>query len=118
MTAAIGISPELAAPDPFASLTPRHHGAIAADPPWTFYVRSSNGEGRSASQHYRTMGLEALLQLPVAESGIIRRMALSLEYRTTLATGASFTGTLGFQLFGLRIRLGENQSDRRRRAFA
>jgi N6-adenosine-specific RNA methylase IME4 len=66
MTAAIGISPELAAPDAFASLTPGHHGAIAADPPWTFYVRSSNGEGRSASQHYRTMGLEALLQLPVA----------------------------------------------------
>ena len=40
---------------------------ILADPPWRFLTRSKAGEGRSASQHYRTEDLEAIKSLPVAE---------------------------------------------------
>jgi N6-adenosine-specific RNA methylase IME4 len=42
------------------------YGAILADPPWTFKVRSEKGEGRSASQHYGTMDLDAIAGMPVA----------------------------------------------------
>lgn len=40
---------------------------ILADPPWRFSVRSPKGEGRSASQHYSVMTLDALSALPVAD---------------------------------------------------
>jgi N6-adenosine-specific RNA methylase IME4 len=42
-------------------------GAVLADPAWSFAVRSPKGEGRSASQHYACMTLEAIAALPVAE---------------------------------------------------
>jgi len=42
------------------------YGAILADPPWHFAVRSPKGEGRSASQHYGTMSLAEIEALPVA----------------------------------------------------
>lgn len=41
--------------------------AILADPPWHFAVRSPKGEGRSASQHYGIMTIEALAALPVPQ---------------------------------------------------
>jgi N6-adenosine-specific RNA methylase IME4 len=41
--------------------------AILIDPPWRFAVRSPKGEGRSASQHYACMTLDAVAALPVAE---------------------------------------------------
>jgi N6-adenosine-specific RNA methylase IME4 len=41
-------------------------GAILADPPWRFAVRSPKGEGRSACQHYPTnLTLDELATLPV-----------------------------------------------------
>lgn len=44
------------------------YGAILADPPWSFRVWSKNtGQGRSAEAHYRTMDLDAIKALPVAE---------------------------------------------------
>lgn len=43
------------------------YGAILADPPWRFAVRSPKGEGRSASQHYSTMTLADIMALPVAD---------------------------------------------------
>src|SRR5262245_34478247 len=53
--------------DPFAGLARNHWRVIAADPPWTYKVRTPAGEGRSASRHYKTMGLGELTQLPVKE---------------------------------------------------
>lgn len=43
------------------------YGAILADPPWDFKVRSSKGEGRSASQHYKIMKLADIKAIPVAD---------------------------------------------------
>lgn len=42
-------------------------GAILADPPWHFAVRSPKGEGRSASQHYGTMSLADIKTMPVSD---------------------------------------------------
>lgn len=39
--------------------------AILADPPWSFQVRSAKGAGRSPSQHYDTMSLSAIREMPV-----------------------------------------------------
>jgi N6-adenosine-specific RNA methylase IME4 len=43
------------------------YGAIYADPPWHFRVRSPKGEGRSATQHYNVMSLDAIKALPVGD---------------------------------------------------
>lgn len=40
---------------------------ILADPPWRFLTRSEAGEGRSASQYYRTEVLDTIKALPVAD---------------------------------------------------
>jgi N6-adenosine-specific RNA methylase IME4 len=40
-------------------------GAILADPPWNFKVRSAKGAGRSAVAHYDCMDLDAIKALPV-----------------------------------------------------
>ena len=42
-------------------------GAILADPPWPFKVRSPKGEGRSACRHYPVMSIEAIKAFPVAD---------------------------------------------------
>lgn len=52
---------------PFAGLRRNHYRAIVADPPWTCAMRSEKGEGRSASQHYETMSLDAIKALPVQD---------------------------------------------------
>lgn len=52
---------------PFAGLMRNGYAAIVADPAWTFKVRSPKGEGRSASQHYKTMGLKEICALPVKD---------------------------------------------------
>jgi N6-adenosine-specific RNA methylase IME4 len=41
-------------------------GAILADPPWTFEVRSERGADRAAARHYATDSLRAIGELPVA----------------------------------------------------
>lgn len=41
--------------------------AILADPAWTFRVRSSKGEGRSAKKHYNVMTLEQIKGMRVQE---------------------------------------------------
>ena len=41
-------------------------GAIVADPPWTFEIRSPRGADRAAGRHYATDSLRAIGQLPVA----------------------------------------------------
>ena len=43
------------------------YGAILADPPWHFRVRSAKGEGRSASGHYPVASMDDLKNIPVAD---------------------------------------------------
>jgi N6-adenosine-specific RNA methylase IME4 len=52
---------------PFGALEPGAYGAILADPPWSFTVRSVKGLGRSPERHYPTMSLDALRALPVGK---------------------------------------------------
>lgn len=40
---------------------------VLADPPWAFATYSAKGEGKSPSQHYSTMDLEAICALPVQD---------------------------------------------------
>lgn len=39
---------------------------IYADPPWSYQVYSKKGQGRSAENHYHTMGREDIYALDVA----------------------------------------------------
>lgn len=40
---------------------------IYADPPWQFKAWSNKGKGRSPERHYKTMSLEEIKMLPVAQ---------------------------------------------------
>ena len=51
---------------PFASLRPLSYGAILADPPWAFGLRSEAGEAKSPQAHYGCMDLDAIKALPVS----------------------------------------------------
>ncbi len=50
---------------PFAPLTPLKYGAILADPPWAYAMRSEKGYAKSPEAHYETMSLQAIKALPV-----------------------------------------------------
>jgi len=50
---------------PFAHLTPMKYGAILADPPWAYSMRSDKGYEKSPEAHYDTMDLDAIKALPV-----------------------------------------------------
>jgi len=50
---------------PFSPLRQMAYGVILADPPWTYQTRSEKGQGKSPSQHYKTMTLEDICALPV-----------------------------------------------------
>tara|TARA_R110000744_G_scaffold78295_10_gene154358 strand:+ start:1526 stop:2104 length:579 start_codon:yes stop_codon:yes gene_type:complete len=43
------------------------YGAILADPPWAYVMRSQNGYEKSPEAHYSTMDLAAIKALPVHE---------------------------------------------------
>lgn len=45
----------------------KKYEVIYADPPWRFRVRTEKGKGRSAENHYPTMKLEDICNLPVKE---------------------------------------------------
>ncbi len=45
----------------------KKYSVILADPPWAFRAWSNKGMGRSAEQHYPTMGVENIKALPVAD---------------------------------------------------
>lgn len=53
----------------FAAFPRNHFGCIYADPPWSFDAYSGDGgtPHRTAEDHYRTMKLADMAQLPVAE---------------------------------------------------
>lgn len=43
------------------------YGVVLADPPWTWSAWSERGEGKSPSQHYNTMTLNDIINLPVKD---------------------------------------------------
>ena len=45
----------------------KKYSVIYADPPWQFRAYSQKGMGRSAENHYPTMGIDAIKSLPVGE---------------------------------------------------
>ena len=51
---------------PFGTLRPFKYGAILADPPWAYDMRSDKGYGKSPEAHYRTMSEAEIAALPVA----------------------------------------------------
>ena len=55
--------------DPFDDLPRRHFGTILADPPWRFetYDKATTVSARGQRVHYRTMPLEEIMALPVAD---------------------------------------------------
>lgn len=50
---------------PFGDLRPFGYGAILADPPWAYSMRTPNGYWKSPEAHYETMSIGAISQLPV-----------------------------------------------------
>ena len=54
-------------PWPFETLTPLRYGAILADPPWSYAMRSPAGYAKSPEAHYSTMSLENIAALPVRD---------------------------------------------------
>lgn len=50
---------------PFDPLTPMKYGAILADPPWAYIMRSEKGHAKSPESHYATMTLDDIKALPV-----------------------------------------------------
>lgn len=50
---------------PFDPLMPLKYGAILADPPWAYAMRSEKGHAKSPEAHYETMHLEEIKALPV-----------------------------------------------------
>ncbi len=52
---------------PFEDLTPMKYGAILADPPWAYAMRSEKGHAKSPEAHYLTMSLAGIKALPVAQ---------------------------------------------------
>ena len=52
---------------PFATLEPGHYRVILCDPPWSFKTFSAKGLSKSPDAHYKTMKLDAIKALPVAD---------------------------------------------------
>lgn len=52
---------------PFGVLNYMGYGAILADPPWHYEMRSKKGELKSPQAHYATMRDEDILALPVGD---------------------------------------------------
>ncbi|MBK4215801.1 S-adenosylmethionine-binding protein [Paracoccus caeni] len=50
---------------PFDTLTPMKYGAILADPPWSYEMRSETGYAKSPEAQYQTMPTEDIAALPV-----------------------------------------------------
>jgi N6-adenosine-specific RNA methylase IME4 len=52
---------------PFGAIRPFSAGAILADPPWAYAMRSDKGYEKSPEAHYATMGEAAIAALPVGQ---------------------------------------------------
>ncbi len=51
---------------PFGDLTPMKYGAILADPPWRYVMRSEKGHAKSPEAHYTTADEAWISSLPVS----------------------------------------------------
>lgn len=51
---------------PFTNLTPMKYGAILADPPWAYEMRSEAGYAKSPEAQYSTMPADEIAALPVS----------------------------------------------------
>ena len=86
---------EAVAPPPMDELEGAH-GAILADPPWSFTPYGNGGNDRSAERHYPTMSQAELEALPVGELAK-RDCALFLwVVSNRLVDGISLMGAWGF----------------------
>jgi len=52
---------------PFEGLERNGYDAIVADPPWHYKSWSSKGNTRSSEAHYKTMRMDDIIKLPVAD---------------------------------------------------
>lgn len=52
---------------PFGDLRVMGYGAIYADPPWSYQMRSDKGYEKSPESHYDTMADDEILSLPVGD---------------------------------------------------
>lgn len=52
---------------PFDPLMPMKYGAILADPPWQYAMRSDKGYDKSPEAHYQTLPLDEIKALPVGQ---------------------------------------------------
>lgn len=50
---------------PFGKLKPFGYGAIIADPPWHYEMRSPKGHAKGPMAHYESMSDQEILELPV-----------------------------------------------------
>lgn len=57
----------MTAPWPFGDLTPGRYGAILADPPWAYALRTEAGYEKAPEAHYSTMGFDRIAKLPVRD---------------------------------------------------
>jgi N6-adenosine-specific RNA methylase IME4 len=82
---------------PFHPLPRGAYGVIVVDPPWHFRPRSSKGYGKSASQHYSLMTLDAIKSLPVADLAALHCLLLLWATQAQLHQGLAVMESWGFQ---------------------
>jgi len=101
---------------PFGDLMPLKYGALLADPPWSYEMRSEAGYEKSPEAHYDTMSDEEIAALPVSylASGdcllvmwavwpkVPAALAVMKAWGFTYKTGGSWTKTTrsGKRAFG------------------
>jgi N6-adenosine-specific RNA methylase IME4 len=92
--------------DPFQGLPRGHYGAILADPPWRFetwnkreIVGRLNGKGTNvaAAHHYRTMPIEEIAALPVADLAADDSVLLLWSCWPLLQDALSLISAWGFE---------------------
>lgn len=90
--------PDLRADWPWGPLEPSAYGLIMIDPPWHFRLYSERGEEKSAQAQYRTMGLEAIAALPVAELAAEHAVCWMWATAPMLAEQIGLVARWGFRL--------------------
>jgi N6-adenosine-specific RNA methylase IME4 len=61
------IRPDNSILTPFAPLRRNAYGLARIDPPWAFKTYSDKGKQKAAEQHYPTMSMEEILELPIVD---------------------------------------------------
>lgn len=74
-----------------------HFRCIAADPPWRYLTWSKKGMGRSPERHYRTMTIDEIKALPVADVAAKDCVLLIWCVNPMLDVGIEVMRAWGFQ---------------------